>query len=740
MQKNRAKQVKSREISRKTLVTLHKSGKHWGSTVMTNLGLVKWSSQPDFLTQGENFDGLRPANARLVKGALSLGMLVAGASMNQLVMADEVTTATVSTTTETLVGQDYVTVDTNWQKAPSTQNQASSSNQVSYQLDATSILPQDSQASQSAPTSEIASSSETDNDQASVNWQESPTASQVARQPNAISFVQLNQDQQVEPSSQTAVLEETELGSSGHQNLPLEKRWSTDATALPYIDQLFGTNWDDPWVNASEPITDFEGSDTSSFLINNLTYDLVLNKDGSYTVTYQVFWNQEIDDTVAIFLGTGKDAFFAGNRSSDNLPDDAVLRFDWESDDQSWYSAPQPSPLLGNTYLVAAVDKWIWLKSSQPTTGQASATIRLSSFNPERIRLTLGVGSGNLLSDTGQVVLDHDSLKLETLILDIQTIWTSQQKGGHAETNPPGSWTSEGAQTSYQTSQTLSQEGSQAASQGNSQSNAQSSSQQNSQGSSQSHLSSSSNQGSQTESESQAIPTSEGASLSGETSTSETTAPASQSASASSSESVIDQTSSSQSQLNSKNSQSASSQSDSVSISQPPASSQASSELASSTEQTSEGAASQNNPVGEVTVAESASQRVARTARNLDQLVDGFQEDSNAALSDSDDQQTAPKSLSLVFPNDDTSQDRIDTDKDSNTSSASTQSDSSTGSSAKSSGAEQPANKGQNSEASAPVKADDQMERDGIRLLAGLIIVKILSLFIPKIKEIVKRF
>ena len=94
----------------KSRVTLHKSGKHWVSTLTHFFDLLRLSgglSRKESVSLSESQVRLsNPSGRRLARGAAILGAIVGGAGLGQAVYAEDTEEVYEADKAETVVGQD----------------------------------------------------------------------------------------------------------------------------------------------------------------------------------------------------------------------------------------------------------------------------------------------------------------------------------------------------------------------------------------------------------------------------------------------------------------------------------------------------------------------------------------------------------------------------------------------------------------------------------------------------------
>ncbi|HEM4926779.1 TPA: KxYKxGKxW signal peptide domain-containing protein [Streptococcus suis] len=163
------------EVSRKSRVKMHKSGKHWVRTVMSQIGFIQLGKRSDNTDSKVKLASSKhPTSAtRMMRGLIAAGAVVSGGvSVDQVFAENTVVASEVATTV--LINEETVSMSN-----AGTESDTNSQSTSESESDSLSISESESVSmSESASESESLSSSESASSSESVSISESTSASE----------------------------------------------------------------------------------------------------------------------------------------------------------------------------------------------------------------------------------------------------------------------------------------------------------------------------------------------------------------------------------------------------------------------------------------------------------------------------------------------------------------------------------------------------------------------------------
>ncbi|HFI0274050.1 TPA: KxYKxGKxW signal peptide domain-containing protein, partial [Streptococcus suis] len=221
------------EVSRKTRVKMHKSGKNWVKTIVSQLGLFRVSragQSAPVRVKLEKQDTLNTNSLGYLKSVMTAGVLVGGSAvLHTTTYADEITAEVASETQtgETLISQEIVeivtsevTVDNDLDSV--SQNSSAfelrdeslnNSNSLLNESSGDALVSESVSVSESTSASESVSVSESTSASESVSVSESTSASESASASESTSFSESDHFSESESASSSEVANEKSISS-----------------------------------------------------------------------------------------------------------------------------------------------------------------------------------------------------------------------------------------------------------------------------------------------------------------------------------------------------------------------------------------------------------------------------------------------------------------------------------------------------------------------------------------------
>uniref|UniRef100_UPI001F57182C accessory Sec-dependent serine-rich glycoprotein adhesin n=1 Tax=Streptococcus acidominimus TaxID=1326 RepID=UPI001F57182C len=249
------------ESSRKTRVKLHKSGKHWVRTVMSQIGLIRLirggSVEKTVKVDDLSLDNISATT--ILKGAAALGAIAGGVSLTDDVYAEEVVIAT-ETTTSTVVGADEVALTSPSATVDEAADKAAEEQEQQSEKDSESLSQS---TSESASTFASESVSESISESVSESLSESVSDSQSE---SASASESLSESTSGSLSESVSASELTSSSATSESDVSKE----TEATVIPKADEKTEKNAS----MAEIPVTKESAVANLTVAINNLKQTL----------------------------------------------------------------------------------------------------------------------------------------------------------------------------------------------------------------------------------------------------------------------------------------------------------------------------------------------------------------------------------------------------------------------------------------------------------------------------------
>lgn len=225
---------KQEETSRKSRVKMYKSGKHWVRVVMTQIGLMRLFKGLNVeevnisLKEAEEVVSDVSMSHTILKGAAALGAIIAGGASSQTVFADDTTAVEMELSTETLVGNDVVSMA----QEDSALDETQSVSEESLSLSTSESLSSSHSLSESQSLSAFTSESISESVSESVSESISESYSQSESLSSSESYSQSESQSTSHLSSTSETSANSELTTSESSAKESQSEASVDTTDL----------------------------------------------------------------------------------------------------------------------------------------------------------------------------------------------------------------------------------------------------------------------------------------------------------------------------------------------------------------------------------------------------------------------------------------------------------------------------------------------------------------------------